>query len=75
MCFYFVCSKALELDRWNVRALYRRAEGFYKKGTTADLEMCVSDLQAALKLEPGNSQVGQLLSSHNQNQDVPCTMT
>jgi hypothetical protein len=63
VCLYFACSKALELDRWNVRALYRRAEGLYNQGTTADLEKCVLDLQDALKLEPGNTQVGHFLTS------------
>ena len=40
-----------------MRALYRRAEAYYSKGSTADLELCVTDLQSALKLEPGNTQV------------------
>jgi hypothetical protein len=53
-------SKALELDAWNVRALYRRAEAHYLLGTTADLELCVGDLQEALKLEPGNTQVSSV---------------
>ncbi|GAX84348.1 hypothetical protein CEUSTIGMA_g11770.t1 [Chlamydomonas eustigma] len=58
----YACSKALELEAWNVRALYRRAEAHYQLGTTANLELCVADLQDALKLEPGNVQVRKALN-------------
>lgn len=51
------CSKALEHDPYNVKALYRRAHGHYHTRTSLGLERAVKDLQAAQKLEPGNVQV------------------
>lgn len=56
-CFCGACSKALDFDPYNVKALYRRADAYQKLGTTADLELCVMDLQEAQSLEPGNHQV------------------
>ena len=55
----FACNKALELDPYNVRALFRRSEArsLLPGAGFDELEASVSDLEAALKLEPGNAQV------------------
>lgn len=59
----YAYSKALEFDAYNTRALYRRAMGFHKLGTTAGLEDAVKDLQTARSLEPDNIQVGNTLGN------------
>mmetsp|Transcript_12441 Transcript_12441/g.26862 ORF Transcript_12441/g.26862 Transcript_12441/m.26862 type:complete len:340 (-) Transcript_12441:180-1199(-) len=60
----FACNKALEHDNFNVRALYRRAEAYHRRGTSTCLEMCVKDLREAQKLEPGNAQVRAALNRY-----------
>jgi hypothetical protein len=68
------CSKALDHDPYCVKALYRRARGQYMRCTSTGLEAAVSDLQAALKLEPGNAQVGvaDQWQQHMQRQKIGC---
>eukprot|EP00955_Chlamydomonas_euryale_P061747 358162-Chlamydomonas_euryale.AAC.15 len=52
----YACGRAIGLDSGSARAHYRRAGAHAALGTTADLELAVADLEAAVKLEPGNVQ-------------------
>lgn len=60
----YACSKALALDPDCVKARFRRAEAHHQLGTRADLEQSVKDLQEALQLEPGNTQVRVTLAKY-----------
>jgi tetratricopeptide (TPR) repeat protein len=61
----FACNKALEFDPYNVRALFRRSEvrSLLPGSGFVELEASVLDLEAALKLEPGNAQVRSSLAA------------
>jgi tetratricopeptide (TPR) repeat protein len=53
------CDYALEFDRTNVKALYRRAKSYTQAPTSGgmELEMALADLKAANRLEPTNRNV------------------
>ncbi|KAL3841138.1 hypothetical protein ACJIZ3_025729 [Penstemon smallii] len=46
-----LCSKVLELDSFNVKALFRRSEAYMR---TSDLEKAEEDIKRALALDPNN---------------------
>uniref|UniRef100_A0A453RM24 Uncharacterized protein n=1 Tax=Aegilops tauschii subsp. strangulata TaxID=200361 RepID=A0A453RM24_AEGTS len=47
-----LCTKVLELDSQNVKALYRRAQAYTQ---LADLELAEVDIKKALEIDPENS--------------------
>lgn len=49
-----LCSKVLEVDSKNVKALYRRAQAYIE---TADLDQAESDIKKALEIDPSNRDV------------------
>eukprot|EP00253_Pinus_taeda_P010812 PITA_10812 len=49
-----LCSKVLEVDSKNVKALYRRAQAYIE---TADLDQAESDLKKELEIDPSNRDV------------------
>ncbi|XP_047310595.1 peptidyl-prolyl cis-trans isomerase FKBP62-like [Impatiens glandulifera] len=49
-----LCTKVLELDSRNVKALYRRAQAYMNQ---ADLDLAESDLKKALEIDPDNRDV------------------
>eukprot|EP00253_Pinus_taeda_P010513 PITA_10513 len=49
-----LCSKVLEVDSKNVKALYRRAQAYIE---TADLDQAESGLKKALEIDPSNRDV------------------
>ncbi|XP_016455639.1 peptidyl-prolyl cis-trans isomerase FKBP62 isoform X2 [Nicotiana tabacum] len=48
------CSKVLEIESCNVKALYRRAQAFME---TADLHLAELDIKKALEIDPQNREV------------------
>ncbi|XP_059279447.1 70 kDa peptidyl-prolyl isomerase-like isoform X2 [Lycium ferocissimum] len=48
------CSKVLEVESCNVKALYRRAQAFME---TADLHLAELDIKKALEIDPENREV------------------
>jgi tetratricopeptide (TPR) repeat protein len=48
------CTKAMELDGTNAKALYRRAHAHI---SSADLELGEADLARAIELDPSNYQI------------------
>lgn len=48
------CSKVLEVESCNVKALYRRAQAFME---TADLHLAELDIKKALEIDPQNREV------------------
>lgn len=48
------CSKVLEVESYNVKALYRRAQAFMEK---ADLHLAELDIKKALEIDPQNREV------------------
>lgn len=49
-----LCTKVLELESRNVKALYRRAQAYIE---TADLELAEVDIKKALEIDPSNREV------------------
>ncbi|XP_010247134.1 PREDICTED: peptidyl-prolyl cis-trans isomerase FKBP62-like isoform X1 [Nelumbo nucifera] len=49
-----LCTKVLELDGGNVKALYRRAQAYIQ---LADLDLAEFDIKKALEIEPNNRDV------------------
>jgi FK506-binding protein 4/5 len=49
-----LCTKVLELDSQNVKALYRRVQAYIQ---LADLELAEADIKKALEIEPDNRDV------------------
>ncbi|CAL4999860.1 unnamed protein product [Urochloa decumbens] len=49
-----LCTKVLELDSQNVKALYRRAQAYIQ---LADLELAEADIKKALEIDPDNRDV------------------
>ncbi|CAD6341478.1 unnamed protein product [Miscanthus lutarioriparius] len=49
-----LCSKILEIESCNVKALYRRAQAY---GELYDLELAKTDVLKALELDPNNKEV------------------
>ncbi|XP_010547132.1 PREDICTED: peptidyl-prolyl cis-trans isomerase FKBP65 [Tarenaya hassleriana] len=49
-----LCTKVLEMEGRNVKALYRRAEAYIE---TADLELAEIDIKKALEIDPDNKEV------------------
>ncbi|RLN16059.1 peptidyl-prolyl cis-trans isomerase FKBP62-like [Panicum miliaceum] len=49
-----LCSKVLETEPCNVKALYRRAQAYVE---SYDLELAKTDLRKALELDPNNKEV------------------
>lgn len=49
-----LCTKVLELESQNVKALYRRAQAYIE---TADLELAEQDIKKALEIDPVNRDV------------------
>ncbi|CAI0561169.1 unnamed protein product [Linum tenue] len=49
-----LCSKVLEMDSRNVKALYRRAQAYIQ---LADLELAEFDIKKALEIDPNNRDV------------------
>ncbi|XP_071721517.1 peptidyl-prolyl cis-trans isomerase FKBP62-like [Rutidosis leptorrhynchoides] len=49
-----LCSKVLEIDSTNIKALYRRAKAYVN---IADLDLAERDLKRALEIDPGNRDV------------------
>lgn len=46
-----LCSKVLEIDSRNVKALYRRAQAYIQ---LADLDLAEFDIKKALEIDPDN---------------------
>lgn len=53
-----LCSKVLELESQNVKALYRRAQAYIE---TADLDLAEFDIKRALEIEPQNRYIAKNL--------------
>uniref|UniRef100_A0A0D6QXN0 peptidylprolyl isomerase n=1 Tax=Araucaria cunninghamii TaxID=56994 RepID=A0A0D6QXN0_ARACU len=49
-----LCTKVLEIESQNVKALYRRAQAYIQ---TADLELAENDIKKALEIDPSNRDV------------------
>jgi len=49
-----LCSKVLELESLNVKALYRRAQAYIG---TEDLDLAEFDIKKAIEIEPQNREV------------------
>nr|CAB3481511.1 unnamed protein product [Digitaria exilis] len=49
-----LCTKVLELDSQNVKALYRRVQAYIQ---LADLELAEADIKKALEIDPNNRDV------------------
>jgi len=49
-----LCTKVLELDCQNVKALYRRVQAYIQ---LADLELAEADIKKALEIDPDNRDV------------------
>eukprot|EP00253_Pinus_taeda_P000261 PITA_00261 len=49
-----LCTKVLEIESQNVKALYRRAQAYIQ---TADLELAELDIKKALEIDPNNRDV------------------
>lgn len=49
-----LCTKVLEIESQNVKALYRRAQAYIQ---TADLELAELDIKKALDIDPNNRDV------------------
>ena len=49
-----LCTKVLELESQNVKALYRRAQAYIQ---TANLELAEIDIKKALEIDPNNRDV------------------
>eukprot|EP00250_Pteridium_aquilinum_P013605 c21449_g1_i1 orf=550-2310(-) len=49
-----LCTKVLELESQNVKALYRRAQAYIE---TADLDLAELDIKKALEIDPSNRDV------------------
>lgn len=49
-----LCTKVLEIESQNVKALYRRAQAYIQ---TADLELAEMDIKKALEIDPNNRDV------------------
>ncbi|KAL5706703.1 peptidylprolyl isomerase [Ranunculus cassubicifolius] len=49
-----LCSKVLEIDSGNVKALYRRAQAFI---STSDLDLSELDIKKALEIDPHNREL------------------
>lgn len=49
-----LCTKVLEMDSMNVKALYRRAQAYIN---LADLELAEFDIKKALEIDPDNREV------------------
>ncbi|GLJ26794.1 hypothetical protein SUGI_0522750 [Cryptomeria japonica] len=49
-----LCTKVLEVESQNVKALYRRAQAYIQ---TADLELAENDIKKALEIDPNNRDV------------------
>uniref|UniRef100_A0A6N2JZR7 peptidylprolyl isomerase n=1 Tax=Salix viminalis TaxID=40686 RepID=A0A6N2JZR7_SALVM len=52
-----LCTKVLELDPLNVKALFRRSQAYLK---TSELEKAEADIKKALAIDPNNRQVYKL---------------
>ncbi|XP_049392373.1 peptidyl-prolyl cis-trans isomerase FKBP62-like isoform X2 [Solanum stenotomum] len=59
------CSKVLEVESCNVKALYRRAQAFME---TADLHLAELDIKKALEIDPQNREVKLLQKNLKQLQ-------
>eukprot|EP00899_Mesostigma_viride_P014709 jgi/Mesvir1/23239/Mv09241-RA.1 len=53
-----LCGKAINLEKANVKALYRRAQAYYH---TNDLEIAEADLKLAIEKEPNNKDLREQL--------------
>eukprot|EP00246_Nothoceros_aenigmaticus_P003382 TRINITY_DN1451_c0_g1_i1.p1 TRINITY_DN1451_c0_g1~~TRINITY_DN1451_c0_g1_i1.p1 ORF type:complete len:595 (+),score=183.93 TRINITY_DN1451_c0_g1_i1:170-1954(+) len=60
-----LATKALEVDSSNVKALFRRAQGYIE---IADYDLAEWDIKKALELEPKNTEVKVLAKSLKQKQ-------
>ena len=60
----YACTFVLSLDRYNLKALYRRAVAYYSQGTSYTLDQAVEDLLAANSIDPEDKQVSRLLSKY-----------
>ncbi|KAH6828767.1 hypothetical protein C2S53_020224 [Perilla frutescens var. hirtella] len=49
-----ICTKVLELDSYNVKALFRRSQAYIR---TCDLEKAEADINRALSIDPHNKEV------------------
>lgn len=64
------CTKALDLDSGNTKCIYRRAEAYYG---LEKFDLCMSDIQKGLKLEPKSKSfitLLQKLSHKNMSSEV-----
>lgn len=48
---YYVFLQVLDIESYNVKALYRRAKAFMEN---ADLDLAELDIKKALEIDPGN---------------------
>ncbi|XP_074379987.1 70 kDa peptidyl-prolyl isomerase-like isoform X3 [Apium graveolens] len=49
-----LCSKVLDIEFYNVKALYRRSQAYIE---TADYHLAEADIKKALEADPGNREV------------------
>ncbi|KAK2165510.1 hypothetical protein LSH36_49g06063 [Paralvinella palmiformis] len=71
------CTKALDLDQYNIKGLYRRAQAYVKTG---NFESAQSDLEKALQREPNNKLLQNLQKDvqqkcHEQHQTLSSAMS
>ncbi|CAI0561170.1 unnamed protein product [Linum tenue] len=57
-----LCSKVLEMDSRNVKALYRRAQAYIQ---LADLELAEFDIKKALEIDPNNRTLKEKMREYN----------
>ncbi|KAL8172060.1 hypothetical protein V2J09_023864 [Rumex salicifolius] len=61
-----LCSKVLDIEIHNIKALYRRAQAFIEN---ADLDLAALDIKKALEVDPDNREVKLLQKNLKQRQD------
>ncbi|CAN1302158.1 Peptidyl-prolyl cis-trans isomerase FKBP62 [Linum perenne] len=57
-----LCTKVLEMDSRNVKALYRRAQAYIQ---LADLELAEFDIKKALEIDPNNRTLKEKMREYN----------
>ena len=60
----YACTYVLSLDKYNLKALYRRAVAYYSQGTSYTLDQAVEDLLTANSIDPEDKQVSKLLAKY-----------
>ena len=60
----YACKMAIDIDKYNVKALYRRAIAYYNQGTSLSLDSAVEDLLSANAIDPEDKAVSRLLGRY-----------